>query len=173
MVAFPALWSVPTLVPVPFVSTLAMTATPWAVFALFPINGSIDITKGQAEEMGITSLIRDYILVNSGLPWDPGTSKFSEQSDGKTDEKVSSKLVSYQEDLDEDDFQQRCGLRSYPDEVSQHSSYKIVAEGMELVQCAPSRTSCLLNCLGGDTSVVWLKYFISPYLLLQQEVWLA
>ena len=54
-----------------------MTATSWVVFALFLINGSIDITKEQADEMGITSLIRNYVLVNSGLPWDPGTSKFS------------------------------------------------------------------------------------------------
>ena len=133
--------------PVPSALTLAMAMTPWPVFTLFPINGSFDITTRQAKKMGNTSLVSGYLLVNSGLPWDPGTSKLSwyfhefsvlpsssltalndwldsdedngsvsSQSDGETDEKVSARLFLDQEDLDGDDFQQQCGLHSYPDE---------------------------------------------------------
>uniref|UniRef100_A0ACD5W2N8 Uncharacterized protein n=1 Tax=Avena sativa TaxID=4498 RepID=A0ACD5W2N8_AVESA len=56
-------------------------------------------------------------------------------SDSNTDEKASGELVSDWEDLDDNDLQHQFGLSSNPDDVSQHSSYKTVAEGMELMQC--------------------------------------
>ncbi|XBJ15736.1 hypothetical protein VPH35_007548 [Triticum aestivum] len=55
-------------------------------------------------------------------------------SDSKTDGKTSGELVSDWEDLDDNDFQNQFGA----DEASQHSSYKSVADGMELMQCNQS-----------------------------------
>lgn len=47
-----------------------------AVCALFPINGSIIITKEQAEETSNPPLIRDSLPKNLVWHWDPGDSKF-------------------------------------------------------------------------------------------------
>jgi hypothetical protein len=66
---------------------------------------------------------------------DADSGSASATSDSNTGEKASGELVSDWEDLDDNDLQHQFGLSSSPDDVSQHSSYKTVAEGMELMQC--------------------------------------
>ncbi|KQK07321.1 uncharacterized protein LOC100836442 [Brachypodium distachyon] len=81
--------------------------------------------------LSISSGIVPDDLVDS----DADSGSISRTSDSNTDEKASGELVSDWEDLDDNDLQNQFGLCSNPDEVSQHSSYKTVAEGVEVMQC--------------------------------------
>jgi hypothetical protein len=78
---------------------------------------------------------------------DADSGSASATSDSNTGEKASGELVSDWEDLDDNVLQQQFGLSSDPDDVSQHSSYKTVAEGMELMQC----NQLVVNSVNGGT----------------------
>lgn len=75
------------------------------------------------------------IVPDDWVDSDADSGSGSATSDSNTDEKASGELVSDWEDLDDNDLQHQFSLGSNPDDVSQHSSYRTVAEGMEHMQC--------------------------------------
>ncbi|KAM0888724.1 hypothetical protein ACQ4PT_028152 [Festuca glaucescens] len=87
------------------------------------------------------------IVLDDWVDSDADSGSASATSDSNTGEKASGELVSDWEDLDDNVLQQQFGLSSDPDDVSQHSSYKTVAEGMELMQC----NQLVVNPVNGGT----------------------
>ncbi|KAM0852277.1 hypothetical protein ACQ4PT_051861 [Festuca glaucescens] len=96
------------------------------------LEGQYKKLVGVKQVFGVLSCSSGIVL-DDWVESDAGSGSGSATSGSNTNEKASGELESDWEDLDGNDLQHQFALSSKPDDVSQHSSYKAVAEGMELM----------------------------------------